>query len=457
MGYARPGLSSGVFYRHGDQSVVPVLQVDAYGFRGLQVLVQVAQTEAVLPVGVDVDVVGLVSVLHLERLDPTDPLGLDVDDHSRHLLRGLVGVVPTSAGYESKSDEEEGRRADPHARRVNGVSTYSPSLEELVERVDAELIRWLARRRAELPEATEMLDEITRLLGAGGKRLRPAFCYWGHRAAGGRDSAEIARAASSLELLHTFALVHDDIMDRSDERRGLPTTNALHGTNVALLVGDLALVLADACFLDAGFGAEDSLAAFSAYSRMRQQVIAGQYLDVRASERPTIDEPSARRIAVLKSGRYTIQEPLVIGAELAGGPKSLVDGLRAFGAPLGEAFQLRDDLLGSFGDRSSVGKPVDSDIREGKRHVLYAKGVALLSGDERDFLVSRWGGGEDLGAEEIGRLRRLLESSGARSATEDLLANLRDQALKVLVDLPIAEEPRQALADLADRSTERDL
>lgn len=337
------------------------------------------------------------------------------------------------------------------------MDDFEPSLAELGQRVDRELNRSLEARRAELTEASEMLDEISRLLGAGGKRLRPAFCYWGFRAGGGDDRDEIVRAASSLELLHTFALVHDDIMDRSDERRGLPTTYSLHGTDFALLAGDLALVLADAALFEAGFGAPEILRAFVSYSRMRQQVIAGQFLDVRAGGRSTIDEESARRIAVLKSGRYSIQEPLVIGAELAGAPVPLVERLSELGGPLGEAFQLRDDLLGSFGDRSSVGKPVDSDIREGKRHVLYAKAVRLLEGDEREFLVTNWGRGDALTDDEITTLRNLLESSGARAATEDLLESLKSEALVGLDEIEIADDARAALAELARRATDRDI
>lgn len=336
------------------------------------------------------------------------------------------------------------------------MDEITPSSVELAERIDVELKRSIEFRRAALSDASEMLDEIGRLLNAGGKRLRPAFCYWGFRAGGGDDCEEIVRAASSLELLHTFALVHDDIMDRSDERRGLPTSYALHGTDFALLVGDLALVLADAALFEAGFGSEEVLRAFGSYSRMRQQVIAGQFLDVRAAAHPTIEEAAARRIAVLKSGRYSIQEPLVIGAELAGGPPDLIDGLNAFGAPLGEAFQLRDDLLGSFGERSSIGKPVDSDIREGKRHVLYAKALRALEGKEREFLVANWGRGEALTEDEVAALRKLLDSSGARAATEDLLASLKAEALAALDGIDIAEVPRAALTELARRATDRE-
>ena len=335
----------------------------------------------------------------------------------------------------------------------------SPQLddERLISLVDAELVRFLNERRDNLTDAAPLIDEMLRLVGAGGKRFRPSFCLWGFRAAGRPHCEEIVRAAASLELLHTFAIVHDDIMDVSDERRGSPTTFAKHGVNIALLVGDLALVLADAAFMDSGFSPERLTDAFKAYSRMRQEVIAGQYLDIDAAERAVITVEEARRIAVLKSGRYSIEEPLAIGAALAGASTSLRQGLADFGAPLGEAFQLRDDLLGTFGSRSSLGKPVDSDIREGKRHVLFAETAQALEGPDRELFLSRWGGGVDLDESDIEKLRSLIVSSGAKQATEELLDHLRDRAASVLGSLDVPDEAREALERLAHKATYRDV
>lgn len=336
------------------------------------------------------------------------------------------------------------------------MSAFAPTIDELVAAVDAYLEDFLAGKRVSLPEAEPMIDEIARSVTAGGKRLRPQFCYWGYRASGQAHNRGIVAAASALELLHTFALVHDDIIDRSDERRGLPTTFALHGTDAAILVGDLALVLADAALMESGFDTETLQQAFVAYSRMRQQVIAGQFMDVAATRHTEMTVERARRIAVLKSGRYSIEEPLVIGAALGGATRTLIDSLHRFGAPLGEAFQLRDDLLGMFGDASTVGKPVDSDIREGKRHVLYALTIEALPEDERAAFVERWGA-NDLSATEVDRLRDTVEASEARARTEALLEDLRDEALEVLGGLDIEPEPRSALEELARRATDRAL
>ena len=321
--------------------------------------------------------------------------------------------------------------------------------ESLRAAIDEELDRFLASERRRLSEAAPLLDEISRIVRAGGKRLRPSFCYWGYRAAGGRHGDPILRAAAGLELLHTFAVVHDDIMDNSDERRGEPTAHVVHGRNFALLVGDLALVLADAAFIESGFPVDVLSEALHAYSRMRRHVIAGQYLDLASADKVDIDVSEARRIATLKSGGYTVHEPLVIGCALAGGSAGFIAGISAFGRPLGEAFQLRDDLLGTFGDRSSMGKPVDSDIREGKRNVLYAQTVARLTEPERTFFVERWGAGAALLPEEIDRLRALIETSGGLAATHELLNALVEEAMAALDGLDVDDVSRDALLELA--------
>ncbi|MGH2698356.1 MAG: polyprenyl synthetase family protein [Actinomycetota bacterium] len=332
---------------------------------------------------------------------------------------------------------------------------FWPSLEELRLAVDADLHTFLARRKEALPENARLIEELWRMISAGGKRLRPAFCYWGYRAGGGQHGDDILRAAASLELLHTFALVHDDIMDASDERRGERTVHALHGLSVAVLAGDLSLVLADARLIESGFSAEPMQRAMNAYQMMRQEVIAGQYLDVASETNTAITEAEARRIAVLKSGRYSIEKPIVIGACLAGASEDVVAGLAAAGEPLGEAFQFRDDLLGTFGERRSVGKPVDSDIREGKRNLLFARTVRALSGSERDFFAGHWGGGDSLSSEDVERLRALVEESGARKSVERLTLDLADEARAHLNAAPISAEARAALLALAELSVNR--
>lgn len=330
---------------------------------------------------------------------------------------------------------------------------FSPPFEVLRQQVDDVVLGFLEARRKELIESQLLFDEIERMVRAGGKRIRPSFCYWGYRATGAAHDDRAVTAAAALELLHTFALIHDDLMDGTDERRGRPTVHAAHDSPTAILAGDLALVLADDLLVSASERAEALAATFTVYSRMRREVIAGQFLDMQSAHE-AIDEARARRIAVLKSGRYSVVEPLLVGAALAGAPYELCEMLTAFGEPLGEAFQLKDDLLGIFGDPLATGKSVDSDIREGKRNLLFAKTLAALSEPDKSFFVSRWGA-LDLSSVEIERLRGLVDSSGARRAVEDLVLELRFDAENAL-DEGMDPEAFAALSELVAVVVARD-
>ena len=233
------------------------------------------------------------------------------------------------------------------------------AIEAVRGRVDAALAAFLAERRTEMaaldPAAADLIEELDRLISAGGKRLRPAFCVWGHLACGGTDGEPVIRAAAALELLHTFALVHDDVMDDARERRGVPTTQALFaarakdgspdaslGRSVAVLVGDLGAVLAESMLRTSGFPTGRMAEAHDRFDRMRFEMAAGQYLDLEGAARRDIS--SAEHVADLKGGSYTIEGPLMIGAALAGASAEMESTLRAFARPAGEAFQLRDDL-----------------------------------------------------------------------------------------------------------------
>ncbi|HSJ49703.1 MAG TPA: polyprenyl synthetase family protein [Actinomycetota bacterium] len=229
-------------------------------------------------------------------------------------------------------------------------------LANVRDRVDAELEQLLGERRVELAaldrSAVALVDEIRRLLAAGGKRLRPALCLWAHRAAGGVDGPVVLRAAAALELLHTFALIHDDVMDRSELRRGVasswawfadaapPATDPItYGTSVAILVGDLAAVLAEQTLRTCGAPPPPLALALDRFDRMRTEMAAGQLLDVRGAGA----EPD--RVAALKTSSYTAEGPVLIATALAeAGPA--VDGpLRVYARLVGEAFQLRDAVL----------------------------------------------------------------------------------------------------------------
>jgi geranylgeranyl diphosphate synthase type I len=265
--------------------------------------------------------------------------------------------------------------------------THAPwAIEALRDRVDAQLAAFLSERRTEMaaldPAAADLIDELGRLIVAGGKRLRPAFCVWGHLACGGTDGEPVIRAAAALELLHTFALVHDDVMDEAPERRGVPTTQTLFalraqagapdpsfGRSVAVLVGDLGAVLAESMLRTSGFEAELVAVALDRFDRMRLEMAAGQYLDLEGMARR--DASSAQHVADLKGGSYTVEGPLMIGAALAGASAEMESTLQAFARPAGEAFQLGDDLTDHD---AAPGVPADR-VRD-----LLDRAVAALDG-----------------------------------------------------------------------------
>jgi geranylgeranyl diphosphate synthase type I len=344
-------------------------------------------------------------------------------------------------------------------RRSTGVP---PSLAEvggraetrIVELLDREIERWQAVDAC----LEEPLVALRALVLAGGKRLRPAFCYWAFVGAGGDPGdTRVVDAGAALELLHTFALVHDDVMDGSDIRRGLPAIHAaaiaLHdtrawrgearrfGEGAAILVGDLAFVYSDVLF------GEVPSSARRVFDELRVELCIGQYLDLVGTASGSNDPAQAERIERYKSGKYTVERPLHLGAALAGRLDELAAPLSSVGLPLGEAFQLRDDLLGVFGDVTVTGKPVGDDLREGKLTPLVAVAAARAGPAGADLLaqVGRPGITDD----DVTALQQLLVDIGARDEIEHAIERLVDRALEELGRTPLTQEARAALEELA--------
>jgi geranylgeranyl diphosphate synthase type I len=257
------------------------------------------------------------------------------------------------------------------ANRLEDRGTAASSLGRVAALVDAELDRFLSDRRAELaamdPASTVLVDELVRLGAAGGKRFRPALCYWAFRSAGGDEGPPIVRAAAALELLHMFALIHDDVMDRSPERRGVPSTFAwfaaeappgvdalAYGTSVAILAGDLAAVLSEWLLRRCGASSGPLEVALGRFDRMRAEMAAGQFLDLRAG-----GGPASPRVAALKTASYTAEGPVLVATALAGAGPAVEGPLRVFAGLVGEAFQLRDDVLDGDAEPGSAGRVND--------------------------------------------------------------------------------------------------
>ncbi|RKT55281.1 polyprenyl synthetase family protein [Saccharothrix australiensis] len=284
--------------------------------------------------------------------------------------------------------------------------TDHPLDDELPARLHGELAAFL-RRRPQVEQAAELTAELSGLVLSGGKRLRPTFAWWGWRAAGGASrgprAEPVLRALIALELLQACALVHDDVMDRSATRRGRPTAHRAFATRherarwagdpdhygecAAILVGDLALAWADDALVTAGLPADALARAWAPWQAMRTEMIAGQHLDLLAGARREESVERTLVVARLKTASYTVQRPLHLGAALADAPPEVTAALCAFGRDIGVAYQLRDDLLGVFGDEEVTGKPVGDDLREGKRTPLMAIALDLARAAGRPDVV----------------------------------------------------------------------
>jgi geranylgeranyl diphosphate synthase type I len=365
-----------------------------------------------------------------------------------------------------------GRRGGTYDRRVAVTRrpiAVPPSLAEVGGRAEARVLHLLEseieRWRAVDPLLEEPLVALRDLVLAGGKRLRPAFCHWAYVGAGGAPTdAAVVDAGAALELLHTFALVHDDVMDGSDLRRGLPAIHAgaitrhvardwrgearRYGEGTAILVGDLAFVYADMLFR------EPDPSARALFDELRVELCVGQYLDLVGTASGSRDREQAARIERYKSGKYTVERPLHLGAALAGRLDDLRESLSAVGLPLGAAFQLRDDLLGAFGDVAVTGKPVGDDLREGKLTPLVAVATERADGAGRALLARV--GHHDLTSDEVVALQALLVDTGARDEIERAIEAFVDEALAALRAAPLSGEARDALEELGTYVAWRD-
>lgn len=359
---------------------------------------------------------------------------------------------------------------------MGDVLAATTDVEAVRRGVQQELDAFLARQAEVLAEVSPAVGPLVEAVGdlvAGGKRLRPAFAAWGYRAGGGRDEQVEIRVGAALELFHAAALLHDDVMDGSDTRRGRPAlhrrfeavhaeagwdgSSARFGQAAAILAGDLCLGWSDECFHDCGAEAGAVEQARRYYDRMRSQLMAGQYLDVH--EQASGSDPEGADVRALqvlryKSAKYTVEHPLLIGAALAGADAPRRAALSAYGLPLGEAFQLRDDVLGVFGDPGVTGKPAGDDLREGKRTMLVALATQRADAGQA-ALVSRLLGDPDLDDDGVRALRGVIEGTGALASVETLIDELVDRSRAALADAPLPSRVTAALDELVDVATAR--
>ena len=379
------------------------------------------------------------------------------------------------------------------ASAILSMASFRSLLDDFRRRLDRDLHAWIAERKAETraiaPDALALADQVAGLLGSGGKRLRPALVHFGFRAASG-DGAEagelpeaLAPLAMSTELLHTYLLIHDDIMDHADSRRGLPSAHAWfrerhrnygwhrsggtdsaadYGTAMGILAGDVAQTWAMELFSEATGALEPDRrrGLHRVFFSMCREVIDGQYLEMHLGYRHVEGEGTAEdpappsreellQVLRLKSGLYSVQRPLELGATLAGASRRTLESLGRYGRSLGEAFQLRDDLLGVFGDTREVGKPVGGDLEEGKHTLLIHEALVRAEQDDRRRLRSLLGK-RGLDDAEVAQAREILRHCGALGAVEAIIARREEDAQSALEKLDLAQEGRIFLTGLVE-------
>jgi geranylgeranyl diphosphate synthase, type I len=362
----------------------------------------------------------------------------------------------------------------------NALDVHPLDVEKVRERIDVALTTFLDDQDARLADLmpgpanssrrAQAMTSLREFL-AGGKRLRPAFCYWGWRGAGGGpDGDEITAAAAALELLHAFALIHDDIMDGSDLRRGAPALHRRHaavhaehgwrgtsdafGVGVAILLGDLCLGWFHELMDGSGLPADRLRAARPLLFDGYVELIAGQYLDLCEQTRARSSVERARTVIRYKTAKYTIERPLHLGGRLAGAGADLMAAYSAYALPLGEAFQLRDDLLGAFGDPAVTGKPVGDDLRSGKATVLMAM-THERAGRGPAAELRRLLDLPDVNDAAVERMQSIILESGAATAVEDLIRRQAEAAARVVDTMAVADEVRTVLGELVVAATDR--
>jgi len=358
-------------------------------------------------------------------------------------------------------------------RRVDGRAIRI-ALDDTAVFVNTRIDAFVADRRAELRAVNPAVDDVAaaiyELVARGGKRLRPGFVRWGAAATGRSVGDGLIDAAAAVEMLHTFALLHDDVMDRSATRRGASTAHVAlrerwpadvassdplaveaFGTNAAILAGDLAFVWADALFDQALDDAAPEVAsrARAVFTRLRSEVIAGQYLDLRLTPRAFPTASDALEVALWKTARYTVTRPLQLGAALASGSASIDGVLESYGDAVGLAFQLRDDVIGLFGDEALTGKSRLDDLREGKRTLLVVRALELASGRQRATILDALGN-RSLGDDAAARCRETIAATGALASVELFIADRFEHACSVVEHFePSVREAFIALAEFA--------
>ncbi len=344
------------------------------------------------------------------------------------------------------------------------------ALKKYRQRVDPALKVYFEKKIKQAEKIDRLAAETVKIIAdftlAGGKRIRPALVYYGYLAAGGRDAQKIVEASMGIELIHSFLLIHDDIIDRDATRHGAPTVHerykkigrriapekdSLHfGNSMAMIAGDTASSMAYEIIFNTEFPSETILRALNKLQEIVYVTIPGEMLDVMMEMKGKATEKEILRMFEGKTSRYTFEGPLHLGAVLAGADEKIFAGLTAYALPLGKAFQIRDDIIGLFGSEKKIGKPIGSDVIEGKQTILLIK--ALEKGNrQQKAMLKKYLGKKDLNAKELEEFREIIRATGSLTYSQELSQALVGEAKEALGRIEFKNKnAREFMAALAD-------
>lgn len=352
------------------------------------------------------------------------------------------------------------------------------TLKAFKERLDPEIEAYFDQQLADAQKDDDLVHEallhVKKMTLSGGKRLRPVFMYYGYIAAGGTDRERLLKTSVAVELIHMFLLIHDDIIDRDALRHGEPTLHERYrtwgrrylgladpdhfGDSIALIVGDMLFALGNDIIFNSGFPEKDLFAALSRMQKIISHTVVGQARDIYIEYRGTATSAEVLNMYEKKTAHYTIEGPLHLGSLLAGGSPALTAELARYALPIGVAFQIQDDILGIYGDEERIGKPVGSDIREGKITLLVAhvfEHAERAVKREIEDLLRR---GAALTAADIDRFRTIIHDTGALDAAKKQALSYIQEGKQALaaIESEIAPEAREFLEGIADYMEKRD-
>ena len=347
------------------------------------------------------------------------------------------------------------------------AKVYLKTFSKKLEKAKAKFFREKIKEAAKIdPVAAEALKNLQNYM-TGGKNVRAALVILGYRIAGGKDLKAILPAALAVELMHNSLIIHDDFVDNDTVRRGKPTIHKIYevgksehyGAAMAIIVGDVGIFLANKLLAEANFPKDKVAQAAIAFNKLLLNTGYGELMDIDFDYKKKITWDDVLKVRIYKTAHYTFVMPLIVGATLGGGNVKLLALLKKYGEPVGLAFQLRDDVLGVFGDSGETGKSSESDIVEGKKTLLYLKALELAGALARKFLQKWYGGGRNkarLTARQVSRIKEIIKASGALAYSDRAAADFVAQGKKFIPKVTKNRDLVQILSSLADYMIQRD-